>query len=143
MLSDLDKSRQVRRYADRNRDFQRSAGFNDRPARPRTEDKRERDGPRDGGRGGQVPSASISNASNRPYTNGSKGKGRETSQNGSLSEDEDEGLRDTQYRPQRALRNADDMTIIHNLQLGPKEFKPVPSDPEWQLIEPYSGIRLK
>jgi hypothetical protein len=55
------------------------------------------------------------------------------------SEDPEEAER----KGKRVERNEDDLTIKHNLRLGPKEHGPDPEgENEWLFNEPNAGIRL-
>ncbi|GAA5869502.1 hypothetical protein JCM8547_001507 [Rhodosporidiobolus lusitaniae] len=44
--------------------------------------------------------------------------------------------------PSKRSRNKDG-TVIEEIELGPKEFKPLKDDSGWERIEPYSGIKLR
>lgn len=34
------------------------------------------------------------------------------------------------------------LAVVEDLELGPKEFDAPADDPDWNKVEPYSGIRL-
>ncbi|GAA6014450.1 hypothetical protein JCM10207_001611 [Rhodosporidiobolus poonsookiae] len=44
--------------------------------------------------------------------------------------------------PKKRSRNKDG-TVIEEIEMGPKDFKPPRDDPGFEKLEPYSGIRLK
>ncbi|GEM12538.1 zinc finger, Mcm10/DnaG-type domain containing protein [Rhodotorula toruloides] len=44
--------------------------------------------------------------------------------------------------PSRRTRNKDG-TVINEIEIGPWEFPARADDPEWEKVEPYSGIRLR
>uniref|UniRef100_A0A0K3CNX8 Zinc finger Mcm10/DnaG-type domain-containing protein n=1 Tax=Rhodotorula toruloides TaxID=5286 RepID=A0A0K3CNX8_RHOTO len=44
--------------------------------------------------------------------------------------------------PSRRTRNKDG-TVVNEVEIGPWEFPVRSEDPEWEKVEPYSGIRLK
>ncbi|BGP35121.1 hypothetical protein JCM10296v2_006951 [Rhodotorula toruloides] len=44
--------------------------------------------------------------------------------------------------PSRRARNKDG-TVVNEVEIGPWEFPVRSEDPEWEKVEPYSGIRLK
>ena len=63
-----------------------------------------------------------------------KGKARQSEKENDFDERE--------YKPQRSARD-NDLTLVHELEPGPRDFKPLEGDPTWEEIEPNSGIRLK
>ncbi|GAA5980505.1 hypothetical protein JCM11641_003415 [Rhodosporidiobolus odoratus] len=55
--------------------------------------------------------------------------------------DEDDDL-DIVGGPKKRSRNKDG-TVIEEIEMGPREFEPRGDDPNWEKVEPYSGIKLR
>lgn len=45
--------------------------------------------------------------------------------------------------PKNAIRDPETLRIVERLELGPYEHKPHKEDPEFENLEPHSGLRLK
>ena len=49
----------------------------------------------------------------------------------------------TEREPSPDINRDDSLALIERLEMGPQEFKPNVEDPEWNLVEPNSKIRLR
>ncbi|WVW78986.1 hypothetical protein I302_100949 [Kwoniella bestiolae CBS 10118] len=81
------------------------------------------------------PSSSTSSGQNHT----GKGKGKEKERSPDLEIEYD----DLEDSSKHITRDEDNLTIVENLELGPKEFGLDPEgEEEWRFVEPNSGIRL-
>ncbi|GAA5827846.1 hypothetical protein JCM11251_007698 [Rhodosporidiobolus azoricus] len=56
--------------------------------------------------------------------------------------DEEDHDLDIVGEPKKRTRNKDG-TVVEEIEMGPREFEPSAEDPNWDKVEPYSGIKLR
>lgn len=87
----------------------------------------------------------IGRPANRPTPSASalvKEKEEERTLTRRRREEEKEDELDILDGPKKRSRNKDG-TVIEEIEMGPREFKPRIDDLDWEKVEPYSGIKLK
>ncbi|GAA6036274.1 hypothetical protein JCM8097_006871 [Rhodosporidiobolus ruineniae] len=94
-----------------------------------------------GGGGGGIGRPAPKPASH-PSASTSRSRLRSASPDPPRRRKDDEGDLDITGGPKRRSRNKDG-TVIEEIELGPREFKPPKDDPTWEKVEPYSGIKLR
>ncbi len=65
------------------------------------------------------------------------------STNDSISSEPQEAASFHARRPKNAVRDPETLRIIERLELGPYEHKPHKEDPDFENLEPHSGLRLQ